>query len=72
MSLGLLPIDWSRGLSKLKNSAGITSSFPDETQWRLFAFQILLIIVSLTKRCVVSSNRLLLKLTNEMFKPVIA
>ena len=31
LSLGLLPIDWSKGLSKLKNSAGITSSVPDET-----------------------------------------
>ena len=43
-----------------------TPSIPDETLWRLLAFQILLIIVSLRKQCVVSSKRLVSKLTNSL------
>ena len=62
----------TRGSSKQKGSAEKTSNIPDETLWRLLAFQILLIIVSLKKRCVVSSKTLVSKLTNGMFKPVIA
>ena len=53
-------------------SAGKTPSIPDKTLWRLLAFQSLLIIVSLKKRCVVSSKRLVSKLMNRMFKPAIA
>ena len=54
-----------------KGSAGKTPSIPDETPWRLLAFQTQLIIVSLRKRCVVSLKRLVSKLMNGMFKPVI-
>ena len=49
LPLGLLTTDSSRGLSKLKGSAGKTPSIPDETLWRLLAFQIPLVIVSLRK-----------------------
>ena len=61
-----------QGVVKKKGSAGKTPSNPNEKLWRLLAFQILSVIVSLRKRCMVSSERLVLKLTNGMFKPVIA
>ena len=54
-----------------KGSAGETPSIPDETPWGLLALQTQLIIVSLRKRCVVSLKRLVSKLMNGMFKPVI-
>ena len=57
---------------KKKGIAGKTPSNSNEKLSRLLAFQILSVIVSLRKRCMVSSERLLLKLTNGMFKPVIA
>ena len=60
-----------RGLSKQKSSAGKTPSILEEKLSRLLEFQILFIIVSLRKRCVVPSKRLVSKFTNGMFKPVI-
>ena len=57
---------------KTESSAGKTLSIPSVTLWKLLAFRVLLIIVSLRKRCVVSLKRLVSKLTNGIFKPVIA
>ena len=56
----------------VKTETQCWENIPDETHWRLLAFQILLIIVTLRKPCMVSSKRLVSKLTNRMFKTVIA
>ena len=72
LSLRLLTIDLSRGLSRLKGSAGKTPSIPDVILWKLLSFRVLLTIVSLRKQSVVSLERLVSKLMNGISKPVIA